>query len=148
MLSITSAWGIDIQQLRQRKLHVRVIYTHATSVLLQKVHSFQKARKLSTGISSNDTRVKKAFCGIYLSSDVAFDITSFKEDIHTKRLLKRNRKAILNRKIQVPQLLETILPVVHLPVTSSDFSATIFSERSTLLYTGRFLLVFISYFKN
>ena len=150
LCSVTLSWGIDIDQLRQRKLHVKVIYTHASSVLLQKVQSFQKARKISTRLSSLDTQVRKAFCGIYHSRDVAFDLTSFRKDIENKRLLKRNRKAVLNRKILVPEpdFIINRAAYVHIPIEATDLLKTILTERSTLLNTGKSLLVFLSNFRN
>lgn len=40
LLSSIATRGMDIQQLRQRNLHVRVVYSHAANAFLQKVHSF------------------------------------------------------------------------------------------------------------
>jgi hypothetical protein len=90
------------ENLRWRHVNVKSIYTNSSSVLLEKVSLFQNSRKLNTRITLGETAIRKAFSGFDYAKNIACGKSCYDEDIHRSKILKRNRKAILSRKIFAP----------------------------------------------
>lgn len=90
------------ENLRWRHVNVKSIYTKSSSVLLEKVSSFQNNTKLNTRITLGETIIRKAFSGFEFTINIACEESCYDEDIHRSKILKRNRKAILSRKTFAP----------------------------------------------
>ncbi|MFA7381656.1 MAG: hypothetical protein WC150_14455 [Bacteroidia bacterium] len=103
----TVAKAVDLCELKSRTLKVTVIYS--TNILLNKISSFQKVKKLNTLIHSNTIKIKRAFSGFEYTRDIACDDGYYHEDIYSSRIIKRNRKAILSRKIFAPLIPFSVL---------------------------------------
>ncbi|MBP7261074.1 MAG: hypothetical protein KBB37_07295 [Bacteroidia bacterium] len=97
------------ENLRWRHLNVKSIYNSSSSVLLEKVSSFEKSRMLNTGITPGEAAIRKVFSGFEFTTKVAYERECYHEDFHKSRIIKRNRKAILSRKIFAPLIPFSVL---------------------------------------
>lgn len=136
------------ENLRWRHMNVKSVYTNSSSVLLEKVSSFQKNKKLNTHISLGETAIRKAFSGFVYTENIACVKDCYDEDIESSKILKRNRKAILSRKI--------FAPLIPLNILSFNTLVRKFVLEGTTEYLRQFLFsplkisvfVLISSFRN
>ncbi len=105
----TLSRAVDLHELKSRTLKVTVIYS--SNIFLNKISSFNKARKFNTRINSNNVKIRKAFSGFEYTKDVVCTNAYYKENIERSTVLRRNRKAILSRKIFTHLLLVFYLPL-------------------------------------
>lgn len=99
------------ENLRWRHVNVKSIYTKSSSVLLEKVSSFQNNTKLNTRITLGETIIRKAFSGFEFTKNIAFERSCNDEHIDNSKILKRNRKAILSRRIFAPLIPLSVFPL-------------------------------------
>lgn len=126
----TVSRAVDLHELKSRTLKVTVLYTN--SILLNKITHFNCARKFNARINSNIVKIRKAFSGFEYTTDVVCTNACYKENIEKSIVLRRNRKAILSRKI-----FTHLLPVFYLPL---PFFATTLVHRETTGYLRLFTI--------
>lgn len=119
------------ENLRWRHLNVKSVYNSSSSVLLEKVSSFEKSRKLNTRITLEETTIRKDFSGFVYTKNVSCKKECYNEDVNRSTTIKRNRKAILSRK--------TFVPLITLNV----FSFKTLVRKSVLEGTSEYLRQFI-----
>jgi hypothetical protein len=105
----TLSRAVDLHELKSRTLKVTVVYTN--TIFLNKITHFKCARKFNTRINSNNVKIRKAFSGFEYTKDVVCTNAYYKENIERSTVLRRNRKAILSRKIFTHLLLVFYLPL-------------------------------------
>ncbi len=107
----TLSRAVDLHELKSRTFKVTVIYS--SNILLNKISSFNKTRKFNTRTHSASVRIRRAFSGFEYTTDVICTNAFYNDNVEGSTVLRRNRRAILSRKILAP-----LLPVCLVPLHS------------------------------